>query len=158
MTLAGPGADVVDVGGRAADQQADLGDQQRIEQQGEEQRGGDEADDHQIGGRAAGHAQPGQPGGGRVEEVGDAGGGDEGQQDGAEEVEGEAEGEQEADEQGQALGAGGVRGGRGEAEFDGGGLLEFDDRAAHAAAPRAALVAARGRLWLCPAGRVIDAF
>ncbi len=101
--LAGPVADVDDVGRGAGDQQADLGDQQRVEQQREEQHGGDEADDHDPRSHGARQADAGEPGGGRVEEIGDAGGGDEGQQDRTEQIKREAGGGDEAGQQAEAL-------------------------------------------------------
>ena len=83
----------------AAEQQADLLEDQRVEQQGEQQHAGEQCQDHQQRRQPAAEAELGQPRGGRVEHIGDAAGGDERRQYRGEKLQGKPRHHQQPDHQ-----------------------------------------------------------
>ena len=82
-----------------AEQQADLLQDERVEQQREQQDAGDQPQDHQQRRQPAAKPQPGKPRRGRVEHVGDAGGGDKRRQHRGEELQGKPRHHQQPDDQ-----------------------------------------------------------
>jgi hypothetical protein len=79
--LADQRADANHIGRQPVDQDADLRDQQRVEQQQREQRGGRQRQDQQEGGQPPRHAEPREPRRHRIQEIGDATGEHEGRED-----------------------------------------------------------------------------